>query len=192
MKLTSSELYDTLGVSREWVRNHCRHLGEKGTDSSGYTVYYEEDQVVAWLNANAKFSRQTKLVDASQYLPEDALNYLVQIRNQTSSYEIKHRNILHLIAYHDNLYEMAKQYSEVNHRKRGHLPWVEVSYTIKSLNEISTMKQIKEKKQFRSDEMAARDIFLNGMIRMEVQGRVWYVEQIDRPKYFIEMPGDFE
>ena len=75
MMISTKELCEKLGVSRSWVGKYLRSIGKQGLLRPGdkanlRTVYYEESDVVAYLNANAIFSRQTEWLNLADYVEE--------------------------------------------------------------------------------------------------------------------------
>lgn len=197
--LSTSEVCEKLGVSRAWVNNYIRFLGgvqppEDREMANIRTIYYDEADLLRWLNENAAFSRQTVKLDLCDYAPEDMVrDRLLQIEAmpKVTGEDIERRNE----ARRDFLKEILPAELEAEHhyvipRKRGLLAWVPVKHSIERLEDLRSMKELQEAWEHRSTEMVYREIFTRAMIRVEVCGRRWYMAAPEPvPRFPITMPA---
>lgn len=193
--ITTKQLCEQLGVSRNFVNQHLRHLGSlpQLDENRMKTVVYPVDSVITWINENAVFSRQTELLDLSCYASEEQIQ---EVYDKVDKYP---KNTIAGIearqALLDEFYakvlppEYLSQRDLINVRNRGRLPWIPVEYKISSFSELYSIKELKGEK---SEEIAYRTIYSSGMIRMELIGRKWYIENSNIPKYPLLMPADYE
>ena len=67
-----------------------------------------------------------------------------------------------------------------------------MDYRVGSLDELYTIEQIMELRGYRNNEMAYREIYDAGWIRVAVAGRRWYVpapeQHGDRPLTLMRLP----
>lgn len=73
----------------------------------------------------------------------------------------------------------------VNERARGQLSWEPMQHRIERLEQLQTMKQLMTKWKHRSTELTYRQIFQTAMIRVEIDGRIWFM---DAPEKGIQYP----
>lgn len=199
--LSTKDVCDILGVSRAWVNTYLRQLGgavvpenEENSFANARTVYYNESDLLTWLNQHAVCSRQTMWLNLQNYLPESELKKRVKKINRmpVATFEERvnrmaaERNLLEEILPADLLTHVDK----VHPRQRGLLPWVPVDHRVSEIDELCTMKQLMKNFGHRSQEMMYRKIFSDGMIRVEVHGRTWYVPAPDRFTYELLIPAN--
>lgn len=197
--LSTSEVCEKLGVSRAWVNNYIRELGgvkppEDREMANIRTVYYDEADLLRWLNENATFSRQTMKLDLCDYAPEDIVrDRLLQIEAmpKITGEDIECRNEARRAFLKEILPdELEAEHHFVLPRKRGLLPWVPVKHSIERLEDLRSMRELQEAWDCRSTEMVYREIFSRGMIRAEVCGRRWYMAAPEQKHRFpITMPA---
>lgn len=197
MKLmTTQEVVDTLGVSRQWVNRYLRDMGtvimhSSGTRKANRVVVYDAEQILAWINAAAECSRQTIMLPAESFgrISEgETRRYYELTTTLFSSRDAADRE--RATALLDELYSRAlppEMYDRLpatggSPRKRGNTPWTPMDYRVGSLDELYTIEQLMELRRYRSTEMAYREIYEAGWIRVAIAGRRWYVpapEQYD-------------
>lgn len=190
--LDTKDLITTLGVSRNWINEHMRDLGHrtlisgKSTIRKNIVIVYEKEDVLAWLNENAIFERQTIRVPPSYFgriSDSDAQQVFDTIASMESFEE--------RLAAHNRFIKMAvpqefleRDTSRSNVRKRID-PWVAVTGEI----QITDFKQLRSVQSIlhslnpysASLELAYRHIYNSGMIRVTIKGRVWYIDDPAKP-----------
>jgi len=198
--LTTREVMESLSVSRYWVDTHLRHLGIKGADDPNkmedlIKVYYSEDEIIEWLNENARFTRRTYNLDLCDYTSEDVakresekvISMPMETIGQIDAYIRAGNNLIASLVGE----EASKYASLLNPRRRSKLKWVEVDYNIEKFSDLITIKQLMKMMNYRSPEMCYRYIYLSGMIRCEVRGRSYYMYAPEKPVCGILMPEEF-
>jgi transcriptional regulator with XRE-family HTH domain len=173
--ISTRELCEKLGVSRSWVIKYLRPLGMQPQSTEKLanlrTVYYDAETIVAYINHNAVFSRQTEWLNLADYMDADQLRTLANIDSLAKDErEIEYWSFLDTI-----LPPGVKIFAspEENARCRGQYPWRIVRGCIKSLDDLSTMATMREN---RSEELVYRDNFENGRVRVTVHGRTWFMD----------------
>lgn len=197
--LSTAEVCEKLGVSRAWVNNYIRELGgvqppEDREMANIRTIYYDEADLLRWLNKNASFSRQTVKLDLCDYAPEDLVrDRLLQIEAmpKVTGDDIERRHEARRAFLQEILpAELEAELHFVIPRKRGLLPWVAVTHSIQRLEDLRSMKDLQEAWDCRSTEMVYREIFIRSMIRVEVCGRRWYMAAPEpRPRHPLTVPA---
>ena len=194
--LTTMELCEKLSVSRDWVNKHLRTLGSApnfiGDGSRIRAVFYRESDVVKWLNDHATCSAQTRVVSLRDYASAEKIEIVSSMARKSLEEKKCPANLIDIYVFEytiDKLLprEVSEEAERVDSRKRGDLPWVPASWKIKSLDELRTIKDLADGG---SPELGYRKAFLFGMIRIEVDGRRWFVrpeENID-PEWCFVMP----
>ena len=81
MMISTKELCEKLGVSLSWVGKYLRSIGKQGPQLPGdkanlRTIYYDEESIVAYLNAHAIFSRQTEWLNLADYVEESKARHI--------------------------------------------------------------------------------------------------------------------
>ena len=179
--LTTMELCEKLSVSRDWVNKHLRPLGTApdfvGDGSRIRAVFYRESDVVKWLNDHAACSAQTRVVSLRDYADAKQIESVSRrVRKKLEEQKCPAKLIDNLVFEYtiEKLLprEVSEEAARVDSRKRGDLPWVPASWKIKSLDELRTIKDLADGG---SPELGYRKAFLFGMIRIEVDGRRWFV-----------------
>lgn len=180
--LETSTLCSTLHVSRSWVNTHLRDLGKKIPSIDPHrpsVIWYEPTEVLSWIQQHASFSRQTVLIDLVDYgvdkkeflkLRRD-LDEPGTIADQETRGE-RYENYLKSVLP-DDIYNR----SHLSVRHRGDVEWAPVCFFLKSLESLQTIRDIMAKNDYRSEELAYRDIFLRSMIKVSVAGRTWFVTE---------------
>ena len=182
--LTTSELMNKLGVSRQWVNQHLRDMGQVIIKDNLRVVEYDRDAVLDWINANAECTRQMFPIAADHFglISNDEA---IRIHEQTIALR-KKRDIasieraeelseeLFRLALPADMYERMKEIGG-GLRMRGVTPWAAMDYQVKSLDEMFTINELLERFEWRNNEIAYRHIYAEGWIRVAVAGRRWYV-----------------
>jgi transcriptional regulator with XRE-family HTH domain len=174
--ISTRELCEKLGVSRSWVIKYLRPLGMQPQSTEKLanlrTVYYDAETIVAYINHNAAFTRQTEWLNLADYMDADQLQRtLANIDSLAKDeQEVAYWNLLNTI-----LPPGVKVFASPgeNARCRGQYPWQSVRGCIKSLDDLSTMATMREN---RSEELVYRDNFENGRVRVTVHGRTWFMD----------------
>lgn len=194
--MTTQDVVDALGVSRQWVNRYLRDMGRvvmhhDGTRTAKRVVMYDAAEILAWINAAAECSRQTVRLPADQFgriSNEEARRYIDLVDTLAASHD--DAELERAAALLDELYRTAlppalyERLQEIggSPRRRGTTPWAPMDYQIGSLEELYTIDQMMERYGYRNNELAYRDIYVAGWIRVAVAGRRWYVrapEQYD-------------
>ena len=170
--LSTRQLCEDLGVSRSWVNTHLSHLGGEKvaggrTRSERRAVMYDPAKVLAWLNENAIFSRQTVPVHVGQFFSEEDL------ASCTADGDFEKMLAKRLPEEWPELLANAEWRAR---EMRGYAPWVCVSHKIKRLAQLHTMKQLLAERGSHSSELIYRYMYESGWIRAEVAGRCWWME----------------
>lgn len=184
-KYTTSQISEELGVSRNWINQHLRHLGTRELEEKRdlripkLQVMYDYDRVLKWFNDHANFSRQTMFILYScfgVFSDEEATKILNDIHKQYSSDENR-LNLLRALRDFDERAipeELLKLFDKFDSRNRGNI-WVPVEdVQINNFNEIFTMNELLANRNAKSNETVYRDLYLGAAIRVEVFGKVWY------------------
>lgn len=187
MKYKTKEVSEILQVSRSWINNHLRELGMKHL-TRGTQVEYFENEIIDWLNSNARFFKKTEFLDLTKYASIDEIGdwYLDVTEAGILHREDVYKNFLERILPADYF---SLHTEKINPRKRGLIKWQEIEYTIDSFKQLKTINELREGK---SEELAYREIYEKGMIKVEIGGRRWFIEAEDRPEYAILMPYGYQ
>ena len=181
MMISTKELCEKLGVSRSWVGKYLRSIGKQGPLRPGdkanlRTVYYEESDVVAYLNANAIFSRQTEWLNLADYVEEakarralKAIDSMPKKDREKEYWKFLSEVLPPGISIFDG--------PSISARERGIYPWQTIKGCIKGLNELHTMAAMKGD---HSEELIYRENFEYGRIRIKIHGRTWFMSCLPR------------
>lgn len=195
--ITTSNVMKILKVSRSWVNMHLRQLGteEPETDGTGKRfVMYDEEKLLEWFNANAKFSRQTKLFNFYDFTNVFSREGLDQALEKINKLDIRDRDF----AYYEFIpnvldQEQAAEYAKVHMKHRKLLDFVDVDMKLTMNEFLWHLQTAKELAGEQSIEMAYRQIYCRGMIKIELFGRSWFIIPRDEwYEYNVLMPADFE
>lgn len=178
--LSTKELCEALGVSRAWVNSYLRHLGNQGPQkvddrANIRTVYYDENDVLQYLNANATFSRQTELLHLTDYMEEDELRSRLQdikAMEKVDGVKAYWRLIDRILP--DGVKVIAEP--KISARYRGQYEWQPAPAQIRKLGDLATMAKMRGNC---SDELIYRENFECGRIRVMVHGRTWFMPGAD-------------
>lgn len=174
--LSTKDLCEALGVSRGWINTYLRHLGTQGPQrpddrANIRTVYYDENQVLQYLNAHATFSRQTEPLDLTDYMDEAELrSRLDEIKAMDK--EDGDRAYWRLI---DRILPDGVKIitdPKISARFRGLYEWRPVRARIEQLSDLSTMVQMCGEG---SQELIYRENFEYARVRVQIHGRTWFM-----------------
>lgn len=200
MLMSTKELSLKLGISRSWINQYLRRLGQQGafvmqflqlSDSEFKanlrTVYYDEADIITYLNSHALFSRQTEWINLTDYMEKDKIEGNLKELNAIKALpskekEIEYYKFLDKILPPDIRFFVSKRDILAFSRNRGAFPWQSVKASIKNLDDLSTIDALKGN---HSEELIYRNNFKYGRIRVTAHGRTWYMDSPDAPE-----PGD--
>lgn len=174
MMISTKELCEKLGVSRSWVGKYLRSIGKQGPQLPGdkanlRTIYYDEESIVAYLNAHAIFSRQTEWLNLADYVEESkarralkAIDAMPKKDREKEYWKFLSEILPPGISIFDG--------PSISARERGIYPWQTIKRCIKGLNEVHTMAAMKGD---HSEELIYRENFEYGRVRIKIHGRTW-------------------
>lgn len=176
MVISTKELCEKLGVSRSWVNKYLRPIGKQGPQlpddkANLRTVYYDEENIVAYLNTHAVFTRQTEWLNLADHTEEakarrtlKAIDAMPKEDREKEYWKFLSAVLPPGVTVFDN--------PSISSRNRGIYPWQTVKGRIKTLDELSTMATMKGD---RSEELIYRENFECGRVRVMVHGRTWFM-----------------
>lgn len=175
--LSTSELSQLLGISRNWINRYLRHLGQQrplkiDDKVNSRTVYYGKGDILAYLNAHATFFRQTEWFDLRECdVDEQWLRDLWKSMKELPEEDraIVYKRTLNRIIPKDIYLIDEPGYAA---RQRGFFPWRRAECQIKALEDLSTMERMRGGK---SSELVYRDNFKYARVRVMVHGRIWFM-----------------
>lgn len=176
--LSTKDLCQKLGVSRAWVQTYLRDLGIQGAQrpddrANVRTVYYDESRVLQYLNAHAICSRQTEILELTDYMEEGELRRRLQkIKGLDKAEQEKSywRLIDQILPQGVTVITMPV----LSARFRGQYAWQPVKCQIKSLDDLATMAQMRGEGRT-TPELIYRDNFEFARIKVTVHGRTWFM-----------------
>lgn len=191
-KLSTSELCDILNITRTWIYTHMRSLGKAATpedvsENPGYRnkVLYDVKDVLEFIYIHGDFTRQTEFEDMKKHA-------ITEQRFADTMNKIKQEPARRRAALYKDFLEKSYVYDFIPYGENGTgrrlYPWVVVEYVITDLKELKTIKQLGSDLGYNNTEAVYRHIFRNGMIRVNVFGRSWYVQPLI-PKCGVLVPA---
>lgn len=191
--LETNELCDTLDVSRPWLHKNLRHLGiEYHSGSAPFNtkkIIYRQNDVVDYINNNALIMRQTAYYDMRDYIKDEiTLDYMHSVikRLWFPDEQGKQENGMVRAMLYDNLMEELYHnlpedvYAHIvckRYMNRNVSSWYKIDYKIDSLSQLSTMNQLLNKKNYKSNEVGYRYLYDNAGIKVNLHGKIWWVEE---------------
>lgn len=206
-KLTTNEIIEKLGVSRQWINTYLRDMGEIDTIKNGpkrpkRVVLYPEKKLIEWLNDHAACTCQIGWIDLCKFIPlakikakEKEIKKIVERLEAESFRENDRQKAIEAKLIAINMWDnflRAKLPAEIydSHiksaaiRDRGKIEHVLIDYRIENLDDLLDMKALKLKYEVNSNELVYRGLFSKGAIKVQICGRIWYAE----PKKDYEHP----
>lgn len=173
--MTTIELCNALGVSRSWVNRYLRSMGTVGWDDQHPNlrwVYYDEGDIVDYINAHAIFDRKTTWINLTDFADEVELKkQLLDIKNIKDDRD-RQKAYWDLVSKTLPPDTVVFSLPNLDARNRGKYPWRKAKRRITQLDELCTMADLQGEK---SAELVYRDAFASGWLRVRVHGHTWFV-----------------
>lgn len=131
------------------------------------SVMYDPAKVVTWLNDNAAYSRQTVRVGLGNWMTTEEIAACHKEGDFEKLLEDR------LPDGWPTFFQHAEGWSR---EKRGSVPWITVDHRIETLDQLHTMQALLSHRGSQSTELAYRELFAYGWIRVEIAGRRWWME----------------
>lgn len=173
--LTTKEVCEVLGVSRSWVNNHLRHLGEPGWETNDRRwIFYDRRKILNYINTNATITRQTEFLDLAHFVPTDELlQKLKFFDSMPDPEEGAAAKAVYIRTILPDAYSPIYD-TEFAARHRGEYPWYRDAKTkIDDLAHLATMADLRQH-HGHSSEMIYRSNFYMGVPKITLHGRVWF------------------
>lgn len=178
------EIMKRLHVSDFWVRKYIApavdfvRLNEEAVDlyklNSGSTVFYDEVMLRDFLKNNAIFSKQTIVIDLAKVLKMDLLAKRADKRvtkfdeGNKHIYGLRSKRFLNLVDF---------EYSNVNQQKRSRYAAIKLEpFDFWDRRLITT-------DEYPNNEMAYRDFFRKGMIKINLLNKSLFLEDRVEAEY---------
>ena len=174
--LTTNELCTALDVSRSWVNKYLREFGHTDfANHGGKIICYNPADVVAYINCNAQFSRQSQVLDLEDYVDPETIAAAVE---QIDCYiDPMEQAALWAAFVHAHIPAGYHIIPPSGRSGRGARGWWQVSPEeggrVQNLDDLRSMNQLR---QAVSAEIVYRDNYERGRIKIQLHGRVWYME----------------
>lgn len=182
--ISLEELMHELHVSRNWVNEYIqpavsyvkykssakKWLGIK--DASA--VFFQEEELMEWLRDNATYTRQTKVIALDKIRSVDAIRDALEKAGVHMGFNGK--RYVYGYVHPAITYELQLKSDNVNERERSKYPAVPVE----KFNWWNTRKI--HSADYSSTELAYREAFRNGCIKVSLLGKTIFVYDPNTPE----------
>ena len=178
--LTTNELCTALDVSRSWGNKYLREFGHTNfANHGGKIICYNPADVVTYINRNAQFSRQSQVLDLADYVAPEAIAAAVE--QIDCCLDPMEQATLWAAFVHAHIPAGYHLIPPSGRSGRGERGWWQVppdeGGRVQNLDDLRSMNQLRQAGLAAvSAEIVYRDNYERGRIKVQLHGRVWFMD----------------